>query len=64
MENVKCNKKPCFANGCGGFCKLYEMNKYASHLVQEFKDSPYTCSRPKELLASDKSKTASLDSNN
>lgn len=50
MEPVKCNRKACFANGCDGYCKLHNINNFARHLIKEFKDSPDTCSKSKELL--------------
>lgn len=60
MEPIKCNQIVCFANGCDGYCKLDNINKYASHLIEQNKDSPNTCSRPRELLANKKEQEKSV----
>lgn len=45
----KCIQKACFANGCDGYCRLDEIRRVAPHLIREFQQSEYTCSKVKVL---------------
>lgn len=48
MQDNKCRKTECFANGCDGTCKLEHLYLYYPHLIAEC-DPRYTCKRAIEI---------------
>lgn len=51
MQDDKCSKTVCFANGCDGFCKLEHLYQAFPYLIAEC-DPRYTCKRAIELKIS------------
>lgn len=49
-QEIRCSNKACFANGCGGTCRLESMYENNPKLVDSLKSSEYTCRKPIEIV--------------